>query len=258
MDTKEIQSKLRGSIGKEILFYKTINSTNLLAMEIAEKTPEGTVVIADSQETGRGRLGRTWLSPPHVNIYMSIILKPVIGTHDVTLLTIMASVACAKALGEATGLNVSIKWPNDLMVSNKKIGGILTELKIEHNKIVYAVVGIGINVNIEHDAFPEDLKETATSLKNETGKAYHREDIVSRVLDEIDIWYGFLKKMDRKKLLAEWEKNTSTLGKKVKVIVGKETLVGLAESIDNDGRLVLKLPSGERKRISSGDLILLR
>ncbi len=258
MDTKEIQSKLRGSIGKEILFYKTINSTNLLATEIAEKTPEGTVVIADSQETGRGRLGRIWLSPPHVNIYMSIILKPVIGTHDVTLLTIMASVACAKALGEATGLNVSIKWPNDLMVSNKKIGGILTELKIEHNKIVYAVIGIGINVNIELDAFPEDLKETATSLKNETRKAYNREDIVSRVLDEIDIWYGFLKKMDRKKLLAEWEKNTSTLGKKVKVIVGKETLVGLAESIDNDGRLVLKLPSGERKRISSGDLILLR
>jgi BirA family biotin operon repressor/biotin-[acetyl-CoA-carboxylase] ligase len=258
VDTKEIQSKLKGSIGEKLLFYKTINSTNLVAMEIAEKTPEGTVVIADSQENGRGRLGRTWISPPHANIYMSIILKPEIGTQDITLLTIMASVACAKALGRATGLKVTIKWPNDLIVSDKKIGGILTELTIQQKKIVSAVVGIGINVNMEIDDFPEDLKETATSVQTETGKTFYREGIVSQVLNELDIWYTFLKKMDRKKLLSEWQINTSTLGKKVKVIIGKETLEGFAESIENDGRLVLRLQSGETRRISSGDLILLR
>ena len=111
---------------------------------------------------------------------------------------------------------------------------------------------------MEIDDFPEDLKETATSVQTETGKTFHREGIVSQVLNELDIWYTFLKKMDRKKLLSEWQHNTSTLGKKVKVIIGKETLEGFAESIENDGRLVLKLQSGETRRISSGDLILLR
>lgn len=121
LSINDIKANLTGEIGREIFFYETVSSTNALAAEISGKTVEGTVVIADSQQSGRGRLGRTWVSPPGVNIYMSIIIKPAIPPDDATLLTLMTAIACATALRKATGLDVSIKWPNDLVVSDKKL-----------------------------------------------------------------------------------------------------------------------------------------
>ena len=215
-------------------------------------------MLADSQEKGKGRLGRFWISPSGVNIYMSIITRPEADPEDATLLTIMAAVGCTIALRRVTNLNVSIKWPNDLMASDKKLGGILTEMKTCPGRVIFAIIGIGINVNVDIDVFPDDVKKIATSVKNETNKVYSRTEIIAEILNELDKWYKILKGMGKKILLTEWQRLTSTLGREVKVSVGKETFAGLAESLDDKGMLILRLMSGELKRISSGDLTILR
>ena len=215
-------------------------------------------MLADSQEKGKGRLGRFWISPSGVNIYMSIITRPEADPEDATLLTIMAAVGCTIALRRVTDLNISIKWPNDLMASDKKLGGILTEMKTCPGRVIFAIIGIGINVNVDIDVFPYDVKKIATSVKNETSKVYSRTEIIAEILNELDKWYKILKGMGKKILLTEWQRLTSTLGREVKVSVGKETFAGLAESLDDKGMLILRLMSGELKRISSGDLTILR
>lgn len=255
----DIRGGVKGSIGKEILFYDTVDSTNTVGGALAEKgKAEGTVIIANGQEKGRGRLGRSWLSPHGLNIYMSLVLRPEIEPKDTTLITIMASVGCTVALRKVTGLNVTIKWPNDLIVSDKKIGGILTEVRIENKKVKYAVTGVGINVNMDSDTLPNEIKDIASSIKIESGILYSRAEILTEILNQIDYWYGVLKEMRRRELLYEWQFLTSTLGKQVKIITSKETLTGFAESLDNEGMLVLRLPTGTSIAISSGDLTVLR
>jgi BirA family biotin operon repressor/biotin-[acetyl-CoA-carboxylase] ligase len=255
---EDIQAKIKGDIGREIFFYEHVGSTNTVAFDLAGRTNDGAVVVADSQEKGRGRLGRSWISPPGSNIYMSIILKPDLEPMDATLITLMAAVASTRALRRTTGLDISIKWPNDLIVSEKKIGGILTDLKTAQKRILCAVVGIGINVNSDLDGFPEEVRKIATSLKNETGRTFPREELIPGLLNEMDIWYRHLKSLSREKILSAWKSLTSTLGKNVIVATGQETLAGIAESVDDAGMLLLRLPSGEMKRISSGDVIRVR
>lgn len=255
---KKLRSMIKGCIGKKILFYQTVDSTNTLAADLADNAEEGTVIIADSQKKGKGRLGRLWVSPSKSNIYMSIILKPRLDTQDATLLTLMSAVACAKALKDLTGLKVFIKWPNDLMLSNKKVGGILTEIKIEKGKILNAIVGIGININIDVKEFPLNLRKIATSLKYETGRAYSRTDIIAGVLNEIDTWYQILQEAGSMPIFSEWKQLSFFLGTEVIVTLNKKILKGIAESIDEKGMLLLRLESGQLKRISSGDLTILR
>jgi BirA family biotin operon repressor/biotin-[acetyl-CoA-carboxylase] ligase len=189
---------------------------------------------------------------------MSIVLRPKIEPKDTTLITIMTAVGCTIALRKVTGLDVTIKWPNDLIVSDKKIGGILTELRIAKKKVKYAVTGIGINVNMDSDALPDEIKEIATSIKIETETTYSRAEILIEILNQIDYWYRILKEMRRKELLSKWQLLTSTLGRQVKITTSRETLTGLAESIDDEGMLVLRLPSGASRVIRSGDLTVLR
>lgn len=258
MNINEIKSRITGRIGREIFFYDTVDSTNTIGSEIAAKTVEGAVVLADSQGRGRGRLGRIWVSPPGVNIYMSIILRPDIRPRDATLITVMSSVACATALRKMTGLDVGIKWPNDLTVKKKKLCGILTDLKTEQNKIVFAVLGIGINVNADVDGFPEDVKSVATSLRNETGSFYSRSEIAAEVLNEIDGWYEILKTMDRDALLSAWRELSSMLGKEVRAVTSRGVFSGVARDIDSEGLLILELPAGEIMRINSGDVTLVQ
>ena len=163
LSAEDIRAGINGIIGREILFYETVDSTSTLASELAEKgVAEGAVVISDSQIRGRGRLGRAWVSPPGVNVYMSVVLRPDVEHRDATLLTIMASVGCTAALRKATGLDIKIKWPNDLVISEKKLGGILIETRVAHGTIEYAIAGIGINVNMDSDVLPDVVKEIAT------------------------------------------------------------------------------------------------
>ncbi|MGD0883923.1 MAG: biotin--[acetyl-CoA-carboxylase] ligase [Thermodesulfovibrionales bacterium] len=255
----KVTESAKRKTGRHLISLATVASTNTFTMELADKgAADGTVVIADAQTRGKGRLGRTWISPPGVNIYMSVLLRPVMLLKDGTLLTIMAAVACCRALRDASGLPVAIRWPNDLMVADKKIGGILTETKSRGKRIFFAVIGIGINVNSAREDFPPDVRETATSIKIETEAEHPRPTLIACMLDEIELWYGILFERGRKPLLDEWRKLTSTLGRDVKVTVGKKTSAGVAEDIDDEGMLLLKLPTGRVMRITAGDLMILR
>ena len=245
MDVEDIKAGIKGTIGKEIFFYETVDSTNTVAAILAEKgVEEGTVVVADSQIRGKGRLGRHWASPPGVNIYMSVVLRPEIETRNATLITIMASVACAKALRRVTGLDVTIKWPNDLMVSEKKLGGILTETRLARKRIKYAITGIGINVNLDLDTLPDVIREFATSVTRETGRCFSRTEVIKGILTEVNKWYNILKEKKYSELIFQWKDLTSTLGRTVEIILGKETLRGFAESVNDEGMLIVRLPSG--------------
>ncbi|MEW6569577.1 MAG: biotin--[acetyl-CoA-carboxylase] ligase [Nitrospirota bacterium] len=258
LSANEIEVKAKGLIGKNIILLETVDSTNTFAADLAEKVEDGTVVVADSQKKGRGRLGRTWISPPGSNIYLSVITKPSIHVEDGTLITVMAGVSCVHALRRSTGLDVAIKWPNDIVYGDKKLGGILTELRTQDERIIFAIIGIGINVNVSLDILPEDVREIATSLRNETGGCYSRTEIIAEILNELDRWYRIMKEKGGSNLILEWQRLNSTLGKKVMVIAGNETYGGFAESIDEKGMLILRLPSGETRKISAGDLKILR
>lgn len=256
---EQIKPLIKGEIGRDIIYLETVDSTNRIAMEMGDKGAlHGTVVIADSQTKGRGRLGRTWFSPPGSNIYMSIILRPVLDLKNVPVLTIMASVASANALRDVTGLPVGIKWPNDLLVSDKKLGGILSETRSVNERIIFSVIGIGINVNSGPEDLPPDLRAIATSIKKETGREESRQNLIANILNEMDYRFKSLSKDGKEKLLAEWRRLSLTLEKPVKAVVGKDTFFGIAEEIDDKGMLLLRLPSGALKKISAGDITILR
>jgi BirA family biotin operon repressor/biotin-[acetyl-CoA-carboxylase] ligase len=265
---EELKTLVKGDFGKEIIFHESLDSTNTLATGLADKgIPHGTIVIANHQLKGKGRFGRTWFSPPQGNIYMSVIVRPEIEPKDATLLTIMSAISCARAVRNSTGIEVKIKWPNDLMVSERKLGGILTEMKSDQDRIVFAVIGIGINVNAHLDAFPVDIRAVATSVIEELRegkgiKGYSpgisRTLIIAAILNELERWFKVLIKGGRIQLIKEWKKLSSTLGRKVKVISGKDAVSGIAEDIDDEGMLILRLPSGGLKKISTGDVIMLR
>ncbi len=256
----DIRAKLLSAFWRKIICYGAVDSTNTLAVELSAQYPDSEIaIVADSQTQGRGRLGRIWVSPPGCNIYMSAVLRAELAIEDATLLTVAAAVACACALRSKSGLNVNIKWPNDLMVCGKKIGGILAEFKSGRGGIdKVAVIGIGVNVNARRMDFPEELKSTATSVREETGEYFERSAIIAEILNELEKWYRILLSEGRLPLLKAWKGLSSTIGNKVRVTMGTDFLSGFAEDIDEQGRLLLKLASGERKTISAGDVTELR
>jgi len=255
-----IKSGVKGGRWKDIFVYDLVSSTNELAMSLAIKNGQqlNTVIIANSQEKGKGRLGRQWISPPGKNIYMSVAFNPMLATRDATMLTLLAAVACAHAIKKISGLPVRIKWPNDLVLSGKKLGGILTEIRADIDKINLAVIGIGINVNMEGQDFTDEIRPIATSVIEESGQYCSRNELITEVLRKFEYFYSILINQGKYPLLNEWKILSSTLGKSVKVVIGDETLIGLAEDIDDNGMLVLKLDSGLRRQISAGDITLLR
>ena len=254
-----LRKLIRGEMGRDIVWLGMVDSTNSFAMELADKgASHGTIVIADRQTKGRGRMGRTWISPSGGNIYMSVILAPPMELAQATLLTIMAGVACCRALRNTTGLPVEIKWPNDLMVAHKKLGGILTEIKSSGDTILYAVMGIGINVNAELRNFPPEVRSAATSVRNEMGKTESRAFLMAEILNELDRWHHVFVQKGKEKLLNEWRELTSMMGRPVQVTMGEEIVKGLALDVDDEGMLIVKLPSGTLRRITFGELVVLR
>jgi BirA family biotin operon repressor/biotin-[acetyl-CoA-carboxylase] ligase len=244
--------------GWSVISMDTVDSTNTVAMELGERdAPHGTVVVADRQTMGRGRLGRQWVSSAG-NIFMSILLRPTVTPANAALLTMTAAVACARALREATGLLVEIKWPNDLVVSDKKLGGILTEMKSRGTRILFVVVGIGINLNSGAADLSPELGATATSLQVETGRDILKTGLISRILREIRLWYDEMTQGDRDRILDEWRRLSHTLGRKVRITSANGSFEGLAETIDEEGRLIVRLPSGIRKALSTGDVAMVR
>jgi BirA family biotin operon repressor/biotin-[acetyl-CoA-carboxylase] ligase len=261
LSADDVLSLLKGDFWNKLLFYASVDSTNEVASALVshgDNGGAGTVIIADAQTRGRGRLGRRWVSPPGLNIYMSIVLRPDILPRDATLLTLLAAVASARGVRHSTGADVLIKWPNDLVASEKKVGGILTEARSDPDRITQAVIGIGINVNMECRNLTDGIGAIATSLMDETGKRHSRTEIIAAILEEFEYWYRLLVRSGRGPLLSEWRKLSSTLGRRVSVVTARETVQGRAEDIDDEGMLVLRLPSGEKRVIGAGDLTMLR
>jgi len=243
--------RLRGPI----YHFDSAASTNDTAKALGFRgAPEGSLVVAEAQSAGRGRLGRDWLSPPGVGIYASLLLRPPLPPTDLPRITLTAAVSVIRALSRATGVSAGIKWPNDLMVGEKKAGGILTEMETESDQIRYLVVGLGLNVN--NADFPPELATVATSLWRETGRAFLRAPIVRAWLEEFEDLYQRFLAQEFSKILEEWKQHTVTLGKWVTVRQGLQELEGLALEVAPDGALLLKTAAGEVLRVISGEITL--
>jgi len=244
-------------MGKELHLSPRIESTNTLAMQMASRGAlEGTVVIAESQTGGKGRLGRTWISPPG-NLYLSVILRPDIPLHKAPCITLMGAVSVAVAIRTACGVEAGIKWPNDILVAGKKVCGLLTEMSAEQDRIRHIVLGIGVDVNMDPGELPSEVRALATTLKAETGQMVDRAALLRQVLRDLDHWYHVFLKQDAE-VLDEWKKLNMTIGNRITVSGAGETLEGLAQGIDLEGRLVVKLGDQSVRHVAAGDVTILK
>lgn len=242
-------------IGNNVRYFSQVDSTNKTAKEIAStENGHGTVVIAEEQTEGRGRLGRSWSSPKHKGIWMSILVRPDISPTDATKVTQITAASIYKALSEM-GIETKIKWPNDIILNRKKVCGILTEMSSEMMQINYMVIGIGINVNQDKEEMPCDLREKATSLKIEAGEDVSRKELVGRILNNFEYFYNDLAvRGDIKEALDICRSKSILLGKRVRVIQRGETLEREAVGLTDEGELVVKDEYGNTSVIVSGEV----
>jgi BirA family biotin operon repressor/biotin-[acetyl-CoA-carboxylase] ligase len=254
----EIQSQLgTEKIGKKIYAFPQASSTNEVAFALALKgVGEGAVVMAESQTKGKGRMGRRWESPAGSNIYLSIILRPRIVPSKAPLITLMTAVACAEAIDAITGLLPAIKWPNDLLLKGRKLGGILTEADMELDRINFVVVGMGINVNMTPASFPASIKETATSLQESLGREISRTDLIQSVLRHLEQWYKKLEQGRGEEITRRWKELSSINGQTIEVTSLGEVIRGTALDIDEDGALLVQADNTTIKRVVAGDITL--
>jgi len=255
---QEIQRGLSTTyIGKKIFYFPELESTNIMAKEKAlhraEGIDEGTLIITEKQSAGKGRLGRKWFSPTG-GIWLSIILYPQLPPSYIPRITLMTAVAVVKAIKICTQIEPQIKWPNDILISEKKVCGILTEMSAELDMINWVVVGIGINANIEHQDFPEDIQENTISLKEVSGKEVLRVMLIQTFLQEFEKYYDKFKRKEFLSILEEWKLNSHTLGKKVRVDMGEKIITGEAVNINEEGALILKKEDGKLINIISGTI----
>ncbi|MDP6448944.1 MAG: biotin--[acetyl-CoA-carboxylase] ligase [Dehalococcoidales bacterium] len=238
-------------IGQKIIYYPRLTSTMDVARRVARQgAVEGTVVVADEQTVGKGRVKRVWLSP-RGSIALSLILHP--DTSCLSDLIVLSSLAVARSLKTVTGLEAQIKWPNDILVRGRKVCGILVENDWREKRVAYTIIGIGINVNFRLADFSGILPE-ATSLVDEIGKEVSRLDLVRALFTEMERLYLALPGGDS--IYREWRTRLVTLGRKVRVESGQTILEGIAESVARDGSLLLRHPDGSSTRIVTGDVHL--
>jgi BirA family biotin operon repressor/biotin-[acetyl-CoA-carboxylase] ligase len=222
------------------------------AKELAQKgTAEGTVIIADTQTAGRGRLGRAWLSPEG-SLSMSLILKP--SLHNLPQLVMIASLAVVRAIKEVAGLETRIKWPNDVLIKGKKVCGVLIENEVKGDKVNFAIIGIGINVNFDPVAFPE-ISNIATSLSHELGAEVSKVELASALLSELEQLY--VEAQTGAPVHRQWQENMETLGRWIQVKTGETVEKGKAETITRDGTLVLRRADGSLAEIVAGDVTII-
>lgn len=244
-------------IGRSIELHRETDSTNTLAMAAAARgAAEGTVVLAETQRAGRGRLGRSWCSPPG-NVYLSVVLRPPVPVVRAPLITLMGAVAVASAVRRLPGLAAAIKWPNDIFLSGKKTAGLLTEMSAEPDRIRHIALGIGVNVNMPASALPPEVRATATSLSDEAGGPIDRTLFVRTLLEELDRWYRVFLTAPGD-VLREWEALNMTTGRRISVSGPDGVRQGRARGIDAEGRLLLELDGGGIETVSAGDVTILK
>ncbi|MBM4124980.1 MAG: biotin--[acetyl-CoA-carboxylase] ligase [Nitrospira sp.] len=255
------------TFGRKLHIFSTTTSTNTEAMALAQQdAQDGTVVVAEEQTSGKGRLGRHWHSPPGDNLYCSVILRrtpsPEELPHWLPIVPLMAAVAVARAVQTVAGLRPSLKWPNDILIGDRKLGGLLCESTLGDPAKTFVVIGIGVNVNIPPERFPEELRRIATSLAAETGRKFDRATLLAALLSELEIHAEALLTRPPETFLSGYARLCSTLGRRVRVhLADGDTVEGLADSIAPDGslRIIREGPqSGGLLEVHAGDVIHLR
>ncbi len=239
-------------IAKKIHYFDYLSSTMDLAMQLGiQAAPNGTLVLAESQTKGRGRLGRSWASPKYKGIYLSLILRPKISPSASPVLTLLSAVSICEAIKNIVGLDAQIKWPNDVFIYNKKIAGILTEMNAEVDKVNFVVIGIGLNVNNDK----KSLIAQATSLKEQAGQSLSRVMLLQELLRRIEINYSLLEDKGAQAIIDKWRNFSLTLGKRVKVSCQDKYIEGQAVDVDKDGALLIRKDSGLIQKVFSGDVM---
>lgn len=244
-------------IGRDIRVFEQTTSTNDVVEKLArDGVKEGVVVFAETQTRGRGRLGRKWVSPACQGLWFSILLRPDLRPGEATQLTVASAAALRRTIQSETGLNPEIKWPNDVLVRGKKVAGVLTELGAELDRVKHVILGIGVDVNLDADTFPAELRRQATSLKIEAGRAISRADLATAILQELDNDYGRVCAGHFAAIADEWEAHCQTIGRDVTIQVGSRRVRGRAESLSENGELLLRTEHGHLERVSGGDVTL--
>ncbi|MDD2273553.1 MAG: biotin--[acetyl-CoA-carboxylase] ligase [Desulfuromonadaceae bacterium] len=257
IDQHEVRAHLNSArVGRQLEFIKQTGSTNADTFRLAENGAiEGTVVLADSQTGGKGRRGRLWSSPAGVNLYCSVVLRPAIMPHEAPQLTFLSAVAAARAIEQTTKLTPEIKWPNDLLLSGKKVAGLLNEMSAETDGINFVILGIGVNLNMTADQFPNDLRHPATSLLLESGTRVDRSHFTGTMLNELDRLYADFLAHGFGPVREEWQRRCNANGRQVTVNdSGTECTGGRFIGIDSDGAMLLKSDEGTIHRITCGDV----
>jgi BirA family biotin operon repressor/biotin-[acetyl-CoA-carboxylase] ligase len=244
-------------IGRDIqVFQQTTSTSDVIEKLARDEVKEGIVVFAESQTSGRGRLGRRWISPARKGLWFSILLRPKLRPQEATRLTVASATALRRAIQVQTGLTPGIKWPNDIMVGGKKVAGILTELSAELDRIKHVVVGVGVDVNLNLGDLPAELRRSTTSLKLESDKAVSRPELAAVILRELDRDYARVVSDDFAEVADEWEQHCATLGRQVVIRLGEREVRGRAESLGDDGALVVRSEHGHLEHIVGGDITL--
>lgn len=242
-------------VGQNLVYRPAIGSTNDEAKRLARAgAPEGTLVLTDYQTSGRGRLDRRWEAPAGSSLLMSLVFRPHLAAHQVQRLTMICGLAAVDAIEAETGLKVGLKWPNDLVIGEAKLGGILTEIELDGSRVDYAVVGIGLNVNLDPGQLPPDLLVAPTSLSRVAGRKVARLPLLWELLRAIEVRYKALRAGQSPQ--AEWAARLVTLGQPVAVSAIDSCLEGVAEGVDDDGALLLRLPDGRLETVRVGDVTL--
>jgi len=240
-------------VGQQLYYYHQLATTMETAKELARKgTAEGTVIIADTQTAGKGRLGRAWLSPEG-SLAMSLILKP--SLDNLPQLVMIASLAVVRTIKKVAGLETQIKWPNDILIKGKKVCGILIENEVKGDRVNFAIIGIGINVNFNPLAFPE-ISDIATSLAHELGAEVSKIELIGALLSELEQLY--LEAQAGAPIYREWQENMGMLGRWIQVKTGEAVEQGKAETVTQNGNLILRRADGSLAEIVAGDVTIIK
>jgi len=258
INVSEIRALLaRALIGHRIDYLAEVGSTNVYAVDLAKKgAPEGTVVIADSQASGRGRLNRVWQSPPGRNMYATILVRPRIALAESPRLTLAAGIAVAETILEYCPDGVRLKWPNDVQIRGRKVCGILTEMQGGPVQPDFIVVGIGVNINIKRREFHEDIREIATSVCEESGSDIDRTDFIVRLLGKFECWYRIFLAGDFEAIRRRWLQLSDMVGRQVRIALGDKTEFGKVLGINEGGALLYLDETDQVREVLAGDVSL--
>ncbi|ACL74522.1 biotin--[acetyl-CoA-carboxylase] ligase [Ruminiclostridium cellulolyticum] len=255
LDKREINIPKGQFIGSNIRYFEEIDSTNSYAKKIAnEGCAHGTVVISEVQTMGRGRVGRQWQSDTAEGIWFSIVVRPDLEPENIQVITLAASVAVVEAIKETCGIICGIKWPNDIILNGRKLGGILTELSAEPGHVNYVVVGIGLNANQDLEHFDYEIRQKAISLKMYAGKSISRANLLGSILTRFEKIYKSILLGENRDIIDKWTAYSVTIGKEVKVAYKDMEYFGKALSVASDGRLIVECKDGVTREISAGEI----